>query len=126
MTYDQLMEYLCECCENNIPISYKSLRDEIENNKYDIMCTNFKKIENRWGTCNHYFYIDKQLNRYDSVYCIEIYRKGFNNSKNIFTFYTTPIIESSIYILSVAKYAWSYEMQAINKERISLHSTELS
>ena len=120
MKYDELIKYLCECCKNNVPIAYESLKREIKENKEDIACEEFREITNRWRRTNFYFNKGKKLFQFVDVFSVGIYKKGTQDNINSTTFYMVAVdseTNTEVYIMGVCKHPWSYDLKALNKEQ---------
>lgn len=125
MKYDKLIKYLCECCKNNVPIAYESLKREIKENKEDIACEDFREITNRWRRGSFYFNKGRKLFQFTDVYSAEIYKKGTNDNVNATTFYMAAVnseTNTEVYILGVCKSPWSYDLKALNTEHFKSKS----
>lgn len=130
MKYDELVKYLCECCKNNVPIAYESLKREIKENKEDIACEEFREITNRWRRSSCCFNKGKKLFQFVDVYVTEIYKKGTSDNVNATTFYMVAVnseTNTEVYILGVCKFPWSYDLKALNTEHFKSksHITEI-
>lgn len=122
MKYDELIKYLCECCKNNVPIAYESLKREIKENKEDIECDDFREITNRWRRSSFYFNRKRKLFKFTDVYSAEIYKKGTCDNANAIMFYMVPVEPDTcteVYILGVCKHPWSYDLKALNIEQFN-------
>jgi hypothetical protein len=128
LTYKELEKFICECCKNSVPISFKSFYQEIRENKEDIKWEICDDISNRWRKSNYKFSKGKKTYRFNDVYRAVIYKKDTNDSKNTLVFYyvSTDINKNNeIHILGVCKYPWSYELKALNKEQYKAYSTTI-
>lgn len=125
MTYKELEKFICECCKNSVPISFKSFYQEIRENKEDIKWEICDDITNRWRRGDYYFTRRRKTHRFSEVYKAVIYKQDTNDSDNTLMFYyvSTDISKNNeIYILGVCKYPWSYELKVINKEQYKTYS----
>lgn len=125
MTYKELEKFICECCKNSVPISFKSFYREIRENKEDIKWETCDDVDNKWRRSSYNFSKGKKVYKFNEVYRAVIYKKDTNDSKNTLVFYyvSTNIEKNNeIYILGVCKYPWSYELKALNKEQYKSYS----
>ena len=128
MTYEELTNYLIECCKNSVTVSYRSLKKEINNNPKEFDKLDVPDVSRKWRRCNRTFFNIKGKKveyLFKDVYCLEFQKTDCNSEKYVFTAYIVPVSETNtdeIHVLGVTKYPWSYELAALNKEQYKNYS----
>lgn len=132
MTYEELKQYLIDCCNNGVSISYNSLKKEIDNNPEEFHKMDLPDITRKWRRSSSYIFYNmrgkKTEYKFIEVYRMEIQKTNCYSEEYIFTAYIVPTSEAEtneIHVLGVTKHPWSYELAALNKDQYKKYSQKV-
>ena len=128
MTFEELKDYLIECCKNGVTISYDSLKKEINDNPKEFNKLNLPDVTRKWRSTNRTFVNIKGKKAeyiFQDVYCLELAKTDHNSEDYVITAYIVPVNDENtreIHVLGVTKHPWSYEMTALNNDQYKKYS----